>query len=285
MKQDDKHLEEMIEVDDGVLTLKEIEYISVNEKVRKRYGNRYKKTLYSNILMSLTHESYTEEEATCLWWKIIKHMGMLNGLLNREVGISVATLDYLTNITQTLSEPIIIEQGKSAFVSRATTTDELTSLYLRDVFDVMLKKEVNEASRKNNPLCLLIIDIDDFKTVNDEYGHLAGDKALTEVGSGINSCVREMDFAARYGGEELAVIMPDTNIEQGFKIAERIRKHIENLQFDGFGLTVSAGLSMVSHLTNTPYTLITSADEALYIAKCKGKNQVMIAESLKEDNE
>lgn len=277
MEQDKKHLEEMINVDDGILTLKEITNISVNNSFRERYEESYKNRLYSNILMSLTHESFIEADAAILWCKIIEHMNMLNALLNRNVGVSVATLDYLTNITQTLSEPIIIEQNKSAFVSRATTTDELTGLYLRDVFDVMIKKEIDEATRKNTPLCLLMIDIDDFKQVNDKHGHIIGDKALTKVGSVINNSIREMDFAARYGGEELIVLMPDTELEQALKISERIRKQIEDLEFEGFNITVSAGLTMVAHTTNTPNTLVTSADEALYIAKDKGKNQVVIA--------
>ena len=279
MAHDDKHLEEMIEVDEGVLSLKEINIISKNQDARQRYEKKYQGTLYSTILKSLTHESYSEEEATLLCKNILEHMHRLDSSLGREVGVSVATLDYLTNITNTLLKPIIIEQDKSAFVSRATTTDELTALYLKDVFDVMLKKEVDEANRKNTPLCLLMIDIDDFKKVNDLYGHLIGDKTLTKVGACIHNAVREMDFAARYGGEELAVIMPDTELDEALIVGERIRHQIESLHFDNFSITVSIGLAKACRQICTPDNLIQSSDEALYTAKSKGKNQVVVAKN------
>lgn len=279
MDKDEQQLEEMIKVDGSALTLEEIEHISKSTQVKVRYEKMYENTLYSTILLSLTHESFTEAEAIHLWDAILGHMNSLNQRLEREVGVPVATLDYLTNIKHHLLEPIIIEQGKSAFVSRATTVDELTGLYVRDVFDVILKKEVHEATRKNAPLSLLMIDIDDFKKVNDKFGHVTGDKTLTKVGSSINECIREMDLAARYGGEEFAVIMPGTNAEQAFEIGERIREHIERIPFDSFTITVSIGVSSVGQLIDRPEMLTETADQALYKAKLNGKNQVINAEN------
>lgn len=274
----DNQLEDIVEFDDRTLSLADIEAIANDESLRKRYENKHKNCLYSTILLSLTHESFQERESKSLWNKIIAHMKKLNQILGRNVGISVASLDYLTNVKNTLSEPKIIEENKSSFVADATTKDELTGLYLREVFDVVLKKEIEEANRKNTSLCLLMIDIDDFKKINDQHGHLKGDEVLKKVGTTINDSVREMDLAARYGGEEMAVIIPRVDIEQTFKAAQRIRKTIEEIQFKDFFVTVSIGLSQTNRRIDTPDKLINAADSALYRAKNKGKNQVIMSD-------
>ena len=272
----DNQLEDIVEFDDRTLSLADIEAIANDESVRKRYENKHENCLYSTILLSLTHESFQERESKSLWNEIISHMKKLNHILSRNVGISVASLDYLTNVKNTLSEPKIIEEYKSSFVADATTKDELTGLYLREVFDVVLKKEIEEANRKNTSLCLLMIDIDDFKKINDKYGHLKGDEVLKKVGTAINNSVREMDLAARYGGEEMAVIIPRVDIEQTFNAAQRIRKTIEEIQFKDFSVTVSIGLSQTNRRIDTPDKLIHAADLALYKAKNKGKNKVIM---------
>ena len=274
-KGNDNQLEDIVELDDRTLSLADIESIANDEKIRKHYENKYKDCLYSTILLSLTHESFQEDESKSLWNEIISHMRQLEDILGRSVGLSVASLDYLTNVKNALSEPKIIEENKSTFIAGATTKDELTGLYLREVFDVVLKKEMEEANRKNTSLCLLMIDIDDFKKVNDKYGHLKGDEVLKKVGTAINNSVREMDLAARYGGEELAVLMPRVDIEQAYKASQRIRKAIAQIQFTDFFVTVSIGLSQTDQRIDTPDKLIHAGDEALYKAKNKGKNKVI----------
>lgn len=274
----DNQLEDIVEFDDRTLSLADIESIANDKKIRKHYENKYKDCLYSTILLSLTHESFQEDESKSLWNEIISHMRQLEDILGRSVGLSVASLDYLTNVKNALSEPKIIEENKSTFIAGATTKDELTGLYLREVFDVVLKKEMEEAKRKNTSLCLLMIDIDDFKKINDQYGHLKGDEVLNKVGTAINNSVREMDLAARYGGEEMAVIIPRINIEQTFNAAQRIRKTIEEIKFKDFFVTVSIGLSQTNRLIDTPDKLIHAADLALYKAKNKGKNQVIMSD-------
>jgi len=273
----DNQLEDIVEFDDRTLSLADIEAIANDESVRKRYENKHENCLYSTILLSLTHESFQERESKSLWNKIISHMKKLNNILGRNVGISVASLDYLTNVKNTLSEPKIIEEYKSSFVADATTKDELTGLYLREVFDVVLKKDIEEANRKNTSLCLLMIDIDDFKKINDKYGHLKGDEVLKKVGTAINDSVREMDLAARYGGEEMVVLMPRVDIEQAYKAAQRIRQTIKEIQFKEFFVTVSIGLSQTNRRIDTPDKLIHAADLALYKAKNKGKNKVIMS--------
>lgn len=273
----DNQLEDIVEFDDRTLSLTDIESIANDEKIREHYENKYKDCLYSTILLSLTHESFQEDESKSLWNEILFHMRQLEHILGRSVGLSVASLDYLTNVKNALSEPKIIEENKSIFVAGATTKDELTGLFLREVFDVVIKKEMEEANRKNTSLCLLMIDIDDFKEINDQYGHLKGDEVLRKIGTTINDSVREMDLAARYGGEEMVVLMPRVDIEQAYKAAQRIRKAIEQIQFKEFFVTVSIGLSQISRHIDTPDKLIHDADESLYYAKNKGKNQVIMS--------
>jgi diguanylate cyclase (GGDEF)-like protein len=186
-------------------------------------------------------------------------------------------MDYLSNIKDSLSEPKIIEEKKSDFVAETSTGDELTGLYSRDVFNVVLKTETEKAKRKNTPLCLMMIDIDDFKLVNDKFGHQAGDKVLAKIGRIINSSIRDMDCAARYGGEEFAIIMPDTKIQDAYEAAQRIRKRIMGKHFSDFNVTVSIGLTCSEKTTMTPKEIIKAADEGLYQSKENGKNMVTIS--------
>ncbi|MEW6982549.1 GGDEF domain-containing protein [Colwelliaceae bacterium 6471] len=268
-------LQDVIEIQEKSIALSVIEAIARNENIQKQYEKSNKNHLYSLILLSLTHKAYREDEAKKLWHKITAHMQLLEKNLGRQVGISVATLDYLSNITRVLTNPIIIEEAKSEVVAEFSTIDELTQLYVRDVFDITLLKNIHESTRAHTSLCLLMIDVDDFKKVNDHYGHQKGDEALHKIGHCLNKRIREMDLAARYGGEELAVILPNTDIEEAYIIGERIRKDIKKLDFDGFSVTVSIGIGSTNKPKNTPESLIKQADTALYKAKAAGKNQTV----------
>ncbi len=262
-KENDKQLKDIIELKDSSLSLIDIESIANDDDVKKYYEDKYPGHLYSKILLLLTHESYEEDEAKSLWNKIMCHLSDLNHKLGRNVGVSVATLDYLSNIRNTLETPVIIEESKSEFLSKTTTKDELTGLYLRAVFDVVLKRNIEETNRDNTSLSLFMIDIDDFKSINDTYGHQEGDNVLKIIGLTISDLARKMDFPARYGGEEFAIIMPKADKEQAFKAAERIRKAIAQLKFKGFSVTVSIGISQADRDVNTPDKLIHAADTAL----------------------
>ena len=275
-KKHNEQLGDILEIQEQSITLSDIQSIANSTEIQKQYEENNKDSLYSSILLSLTHETFDENEARMLWNEITEHMKHLEDALGRQVGISVASLDYLSNIKNVLNEPKIIEEEKSGFVAESSTIDELTQLYLRDVFDVTLVKYVDESNRTNTPLCLLMIDIDDFKQVNDQYGHQKGDEVLHNIGHCINGIVREMDLAARYGGEELAIILPNSNIEKAYIIGERVREAIEKLKFDGFSVTVSIGIGRTDRKTkNTPEALIKKADVALYRSKDEGKNRTI----------
>jgi len=156
-------------------------------------------------------------------------------------------------------------------------TDGLTNLYNRAAFDSKLREEMDRFSRYKRPCTLIIADIDHFKNINDTYGHTTGDRVLQILSKIIKSTIRNIDFAARYGGEEFAVILPETNLDEGLIAAERIRKAVESTNFKRgekrIKLTISLGVAFYQE-TDTFQGWIERADSALYRAKEGGRNQV-----------
>jgi diguanylate cyclase (GGDEF)-like protein len=160
-------------------------------------------------------------------------------------------------------------------------TDELTELYNARFFRAQLPLEMGKATSLGLPLSLVIMDIDDFKTFNDTYGHLAGDEALRSLGRVIANCVRDRDIACRYGGEEFSVILPATTAAEAFDVAERIRLAYQEVRRhsdrpDG-ARSVSAGVSELRPI-DEPEAFLHRADVALYRAKHSGKDRVLLAE-------
>ncbi len=160
-------------------------------------------------------------------------------------------------------------------------TDGLTKLYNKRYFLEILEKEFERAKRFKNALCLIVLDIDHFKSVNDTYGHLQGDSVLREIGGILVQSARKIDIIARYGGEEFVIIAPNTNMDDIHIIAERIRQATEDHDFEAekepIKLTVSLGVSTLREGTNDMLELIKKADDALYKAKSEGRNKVCIA--------
>jgi diguanylate cyclase (GGDEF)-like protein len=271
-------IEDLLEIDDNSFDIEYINRLLSDEKEFQFCKNKYKHRFYTIILRSITHESFENNKAEQYFKNILKHLDSLNKHLDRDVGIVVASIDYLSNIKNIIDEPKIIEEKKSEFIAETSTKDELTGLYLRDVFDVFLTKLIDENKRNSEELSLLMIDIDDFKKVNDNYGHQKGDEVLSKVGDILNDTVREMDFAARYGGEELCIIMPNTNEKNASLIANRIREKISKVNFDEFSITVSIGVSQLNENITSSENLILYADKALYKAKNNGKNRIEIYE-------
>lgn len=157
-------------------------------------------------------------------------------------------------------------------------TDDLTQLYNARYFFRKLKEEINRMMRYKQPMSLLLIDIDDFKKVNDQYGHLTGDKVLKIAGGIIAAFLRKTDTPYRYGGEEFAVLLPGTRIEAAMNVAERIRKGFEAQDFsfitnETLTITVSMGASQFKPGEEME-ALVKRTDDALYVAKQKGKNRV-----------
>jgi diguanylate cyclase (GGDEF)-like protein len=168
-------------------------------------------------------------------------------------------------------------------VQRQAVTDELTGLYNHRRFQEGLATEIERARRFGQGLGLVMLDIDNFKAVNDTYGHQVGDRVLAEVAGVLREYSREIDEPARYGGEELAVVLPGTDLEGAYNLAERVRAGIEALEFplDGRGtlrVTASFGVAALPESAHDQSSLIAAADAALYEAKRSGKNRTVRAE-------
>lgn len=168
--------------------------------------------------------------------------------------------------------------------------DELTQLYNRRHFQEVLPLEIKRAQRFNKPLTLLMIDIDHFKSFNDHYGHLAGDERLKEFVNVIGSKIREVDFFARFGGEEFVLILPNASREDGCRVAEKICTLVRGHRFKSpptsgeskfspIELTISIGVATYPEDAETMEDLVDAADIALYEAKGAGRNRVAIFRS------
>jgi diguanylate cyclase (GGDEF)-like protein len=174
-------------------------------------------------------------------------------------------------------------------LSAKATTDELTRLANRRTLFERLAIEYERVQR--NPdlrCCLLAIDIDHFKLVNDTWGHAAGDVVLRHVAQTMKQQTRRIDIAARVGGEEFVIVLPDTSVDNALVLAERIRASIEGIPADTgdqqIAVTISIGLSAISADDPTDRAALERADLALYEAKHKGRNQVRLDPILAGDN-
>jgi len=160
-------------------------------------------------------------------------------------------------------------------------TDQLTGLHNRRYMAGQLDALMRRANQGGEPVSLLVIDIDHFKKVNDSFGHDVGDEVLSEFAVRLASNVRAIDLPVRHGGEEFVVVMPDTDLEDARRIAERIRLHAAGAPFRVMGgeellsVTISIGVASSSGTNDTPSALLKRADEAVYEAKSRGRNRVI----------
>jgi diguanylate cyclase (GGDEF)-like protein len=166
---------------------------------------------------------------------------------------------------------------------RLAAMDGLTGLANRREFDHVLSREVNRSERSQEPLSLVVFDVDHFKAVNDAYGHLRGDEVLRSVGQVLAQTVREMDLVARYGGEEFAVVLPRCDRADAVHVVERmttaLRRH-EDLE----GITLSSGIATMPYNAGEGVALIAAADEALYESKRAGRDRYTVSERRPEDH-
>jgi two-component system cell cycle response regulator len=233
--------------------------------------------LYSSLLYLLTHLDFTERQAARHWKRVAAHREEISRALGRDPGLRVAILDYFVNVSRELRNPKIIEISMFERTERSAVTDGLTGLYNHAYLLQALRQEVLRSKRHGLRAALVLLDLDDFKRVNDARGHVEGDRVLMKAAAIVRDSVREIDVAARYGGEEFAVLLPDTSRLGAFVVAERIRARIEErFARSRAPVTLSGGLAVFPEDAGTPADLIVQADVGLYEAKAAGKNRILL---------
>ena len=215
-------------------------------------------------------------------------MAVENNLLGCIVAKSLSEklkageIDYLEQLTKQAS--ITINRANSySEVLQYATLDALTNLNNRRQLESRLKQETAIAERQGHPLSVMMLDIDFFKNFNDTYGHAVGDLVLKEVATSVKEALRESDIPARYGGEEICVLLPFTDLEAAKQVAERVRSKVEarivpvviNGKENNLNVTVSIGVAQYSK-GSIPEELYIKADDALYEAKRNGRNRVEV---------
>ena len=159
---------------------------------------------------------------------------------------------------------------------KLAVTDELTGLRNRRSFEERLVMEFSMARRRKRELSVLLIDVDNFKTINDRFGHAAGDEVLRRLGTILRTTVRLPDLPARYGGEEFVVLLPESGEESAMGLARRVMQRVAAEDWDNEPLTISVGMAAMNESLESGFQLVELADEALYAAKRAGKNRVMV---------
>ena len=219
------------------------------------------------------------------YWKVVSHVpaAQLNAS-SRELLKWIVSIDTILSIlfavgAWLLARAQINQRQAEKRLEKMAITDGLTSLYSRAYFNDKLEDEFQRSMRYKTPLCLLMLDIDYFKSINDTHGHQAGDACLVALATLLRRFSRKVDTCARYGGEEFIVILPQTPFENARALAERLRQEVEELKVQYEDKTIQYTLSIgVSALSLTDETtaeaLLKAADSALYVAKENGRNRV-----------
>lgn len=167
---------------------------------------------------------------------------------------------------------------KNALLVELSTTDSLTKIYNRRHFLELARKEFERSSRMGLQLTMLILDVDHFKTINDTYGHQAGDEVLLAVCKVVDNSLRDYDIFGRYGGDEFTIIFPQTELVQSMKVAERLEKSVQELKMECISnhkLSLSGGLAAKTATHKDLESLLKDADEALYRAKQTGRARIV----------
>jgi diguanylate cyclase (GGDEF)-like protein len=204
----------------------------------------------------------------------------------RLLFVAALTLALIAGLAMRLARPLVRLFGEASKLRRQARTDALTGLVNRRGFDDRIARELETAGSLGYDLTLVICDLDKFKTVNDRYGHLAGDEVLRAVGRVFSESVRDRDVAARFGGEELALILPGTPLLGARRLCERIRRKLEELRIvteTGEVIAITASFGAASFPTyGSVDGLLGAADRALYDAKGAGRNRVVTATARKK---
>lgn len=247
-------------------------------EIAKTISSAYGKTSnYGKLL-----ESYTEQLQDDI--DLNKIRKLVSGL-TAETKTMIKSSGALKDRLEETQKKVDVLRTELEQVKQKATTDALTGLANRRAFETTLEKEAEHAASASTPLCLLVIDIDHFKRINDTFGHLVGDKVLRITAGMIKDSIKGRDLAARYGGEEFIVLLPDTPLEGAETVAEQIRHGFETKQWKKKdsgeilgSVTVSIGVALYRP-EEALETFFQRADTALYFSKENGRNRVTSEEN------
>jgi len=213
---------------------------------------------------------------------VISHT-LLWRLVDRSHTFCKNLLVVLSERVRSDNEYIASSLGVLRQAERNAHTDALTGLGNRHWMRTMFEREVTRTMHANKALCLMMIDVDNFKLFNDRYGHVAGDRVLVAVAEALREYLRPTDLVARFGGDEFAVLLPDLQLKQARQTAERIRQQVAGLSPSSLATAVTISIGLASRTADDDVaTLVQRADEAMYDAKQGGRNRVAVAEKSDE---
>jgi diguanylate cyclase (GGDEF)-like protein len=229
----------------------------------------------------LTNLTFSESVAEKHWKGLRDYHHSIQKRLHISLDLRVSTLGYFLLVCKKLRSPKFIELKLYMRNQSQLLKDELTGLYNFRHFKEILPREIVRCQSRQSELSLAILDIDNFKQVNDKYGHLVGDDVLIKSAEIVRKTVGARGLVFRYGGEELAILFPDVDKKSAFDIVDEARKNVAEFLFDSiqhkpFHVTFSAGVASCPQDGMTPKILIQMADEAGYFSKGNGKNQVSL---------
>lgn len=201
-------------------------------------------------------------------------------LVMQDVTEQEKALMLVKNQNEVLEQRLFSIERLKNRIKEQSIRDPLTNLYNRRFLNEFMERELALARRNQKPLAVVMLDLDHFKQLNDQFGHQTGDKVIELVAKHLLRQSRRTDILFRYGGEEFLIILPNTSATQAKHLAENWRAHVEQAQVfakhQAVSITVSAGIAVYPEHGTTAFNLIQAADEALYQAKAAGRNQVMM---------
>ena len=239
---------------------------ALNESVRGQFLRQYFRTIAQIDL--------SEAQSNDYWQRILVRRRELSETLGRPISLKTAMVDVLAS-TNFLRVPILMEYDEFKKLQINAATDSLTGLYNRRLFDEYCEKELNRAKRYSQQLAIVILDLHKLKEVNDRHGHLQGDHVLQLAASTLRKTIRASDFAFRIGGDEFALLLPETDPEQATTLCRRIRAQYESeialLKLD-IGLTLDFGIAVHPQDGDLKGALLGLADKRLYELKHAGRD-------------
>ena len=240
------------------------------------------------VIMITSHASLDNAVATLragaydYIFKPFEDLDLITEVVNRGMD-KITLLRENRALMENLEQSNLRMEQHNETLRELAIRDGLTGLFNHRHFKDVLETELTRADRYGRPLCMLMLDVDNFKDYNDTHGHPAGDEVLKIMAFLVNARLRDVDCSARYGGEEFAVLLPETDKKNGTLVAEEIRNQVENHSFEGGDsqplgkVTISIGVAEFPADCTDASTLLKEADEALYRAKSEGRNRVVCA--------